>query len=473
MTQRISQHAVSATALAVLLITSLPTQAIQHGIDPTLPGAPPVVNPFTGLQTEVWKFVGFNGRVFGNTKCSGFRITREWIGNAIHCSTSIGQTGPFTDYQGKQSYASTCANIANSDLQICRLSNPEALTTLSNYPALSVSPAPKDPMFAKATATKWGSLMLYGRSHIKDGLAFSGFDGLPYGYNPALEPNAPPIPYSVDGDSGGAAYWFAPNAATPVLVGSIRWGTPLQQSPHWFTQANLDAVKAIIVSHGDPAPALLTSAQYYPAPPGNPAPEFWVPPTLTLQPSSTVLAWTPPLPLPADTPAVSAYEISLGNNGTLVSTQTVSPGQGNSLTYNNLPRGKYIACVTAINSVGRATVGWQGQAKGCARLDSRLPQATVTALTGSSVVTGTGLRKVTFTWTAPTPVPADLPIASYRLSQSISYPTGPARVSTATVTSTNTSFNVPQATKVCVAVEILSQAAQSGPKSAQVCTTAN
>jgi hypothetical protein len=473
--KKLSTFSLHLIAAAATLLSTQHAHAVKYGIAPsTAPGAPAIVNPFTGQATDAWKLVGYN-----NVGCSAFQITREWVMTAKHCSFDTGSTNPFSNHLGASSVVACFTQETTDDMQLCRLKNPENLTAATSYPPLAVAPS-----FNRNTAPKFGSLMVYGRSGQGDGLAFAGFDGLPYGFNPALAPNTPAISFPVGGDSGGAVYWYSPTSTAPVMVGVLVSGTPLQYSAFYFQQRNLDWIKSTIVGYGDAAPTLLTTAQNFTDPGGNPAPELTTPPSLTPAATGTVLKWS--TPTTAVTPSISSFDVTIGKAGVLDRFATVSAGTGNSMTLNNLSaNSQYIACVRPRNSIGASSAAqvqmfyspsWYvlAQTPNCTTIDTRSTQSTVGAVTGSVAQVGsTGLYKVGFQWSATTPVPADLPIRYYRVKQTISYPTGPQRVSTQDVLATASAVSTTKGSKVCTSVAALTDAGQVGPQSAPICVTAN
>jgi hypothetical protein len=465
----------SALAAAILAVACAPAHAVKYGQAPsTAPGAPAIVNPFTGQQTDVWKLVGYLG-------CSGFQITREWVVQAGHCGIAPTATATFSNHLGSSPVlGSDCQGQAGYDFQLCRLKNPENLAPFPRYPALAVMV----PNFNHQGSAKYGSLMGYGRSGYGDGLAFTGFDGLPYGYNPALVPTTPAIPFPVEGDSGGAAYWFSPTATEPVMVGVLVGGTTLDRSPLYFNQANLDWIKQIIVGRGDPAPVTLTTAQNFTDPGGEAPPPLSAPPVLKGSGASLTLSWT----TPTATPAVSSFEVTLGKGGALDRQVSVAAGTGNTLSLNNLATTQYIACVRPKNSVGLASAAFPSmvypkdqpssawyiitQTPNCTTVDNRLTQATVSGLTATGPTLVAGLYKVAFNWSAATPVPADLPIRRYRVTQTTRYPTGPVRVASTEVSATTAVASVIKGSQVCLDVAALTDTGQVGPRSAPVCKVA-
>lgn len=477
-----SRHQAVALAASLMLMHTGTAYAVQFGIVPSAaPDAPAVVNPFTGKSTDAWKLVGTLG-------CSAVQISREWVASANHCGLPS-DGAVFRSVLG-QSATSGCTRLGEADIYICRLNTPQTLVAPSAYPALGVAPNVDEGTWftgyvpKRESADKFGSLMVYGHAPSADGLVFTGYNGLPFGFDPALTPNTPPIPYTVGGDSGGGVFWFAPGASAAVIVGVLGVAATSSQSPRYFTSLSLDNIKAVISAKGDPIPPLLYSGQNFTNPGGNPAPELGTPPTASPSATGVVLTWS----TPAGTPAVSSFDITVGKEGVLDRSVSVSVGAGNTLVLNNLDSRRYTACIRPRNSIGLSNAAYPvysapyGEAwymttytPNCVGIDMRLPQATVSGLTGSNsgVSASTGLYKVTFAWAAPTPVPVDLAVVKYRLTQSIAYPSGPARNSTQDVGTTSAAVTTVKGAKVCVSVAGLTAMNKVGPKSSPVCVVAN
>ncbi len=463
------------TVAAALLCASGSALSTNVGISPS---AGPVINPLTGQETQVWKLVG------RSSSCTAFQITREWVMASNHCGPSNYITGGV--YVGDQGFSNalghssvdqgTCVKVPSRDIRICRLSNPSALSVPSSYPAL-VSPTS---VFTRLNANKLGLLLAYGRSSV-DRLTFVGFDGIPSGFDPALDPAGASIPYAVGGDSGGAVYWFSPTSSSPALAGVITGGNILVPNGTVFLTANDIAwVVSTITQNGDPAPAVVTAAQHYTGPAGNTASELSSPPTFQGSGFNWSASWATPSPEP-----VTSYQITLGRNGTLERSFSVSAGTGNTGSLNGLSPEKYRACVRPVNTVGPAPAvknvtftsntpvwGVTGiTTPNCATLDLRTPTAVGTLNFSSNYTAATGLYKITATWTAPS-TPELTP--KYRVSQTLTYPSGPVRTSTATTTSTAyNATNLQPGSQVCLTVTGYSRADVLGVPSSTQCFTAN
>jgi len=344
------------------------------------------------------------------------------------------------------------------------------------YPALAVAPR-----WAVTENLKYGSLMGYGHSNEGDGLAFVGFNGLPFGYEPAKAPNTPNIPHTVGGDSGGAAYWFPANGTDPVMVGVLVSGGTLQTSPLFFAQADLNWIRDTIVQHGDAAPALRTTDQVFSSPVGGVPPELTAKPAVSAATGGGVLVkWN----TPGASPGVSSFDVTLGKGGAIDRTQSVSVWAAKSLTFTNLAAEQYTICVRPRNSMGASsaadarlftpdgpTSGWfvEVETPNCSVIDNRATQTTVSGIMATVGAPFLGSYKVSFNWPAPALIPQDVALGGYRVNYSITSSTGAIKTSSATVTTLGSSISATKGAKVCAAVAATTRLGQVGPLSAANC----
>lgn len=466
-------HPVHVLALAAALSLQLPVHAVINGTVPSMAaGAPPIVNPFTTQVTETWKLVGSLG-------CSAFQISREWVVQAGHCGLGAAGTSSFRGHLGSSTVLGTdCYRQGADDFQLCRLKNPENLTALSSYPALVALPATwrQDTL----NAIKYGSVMGYGHAAAGDGLAFVSLDNYPFNFDPAA-PSLTPYPFTSDGDSGGAAYWFPPASATGYMVGVLVSGGGVARSPFYFREDNLAWIKSTIQARGDTPPSMPGISTVFTPPSGNPAPRLSASPTFTRvgNTHSVVLQWA----TPSATPAVSSFKISVGRNGALDNSFYVTPTSANQVTL-NLSADKYTVCARPYNAIGAslpadsfsfANRDWANAtvaSVNCLKLDNRDNLATISGLaaTGNKLVSSQ--ISVGFGWSSA-PSPADLAIAGYRVTQTVTYVSGPSRTTVATVSSPRTSVVAPRGSKVCITAAAQAVNLKLGPTSAPVCTIAN
>jgi len=462
--------------------------ATNIGISPT---AGPVINPLTGQETQVWKLVG------RSSGCTAIQITREWIMGVKHCApsnmvgtTPVGDHG-FYNALG-HSAVGTCYQApfqANDDPQdgrdlvICRLNTPSAMTSLASYPPLV---ADTRPVFTNSNANALGQLLVYGRATPPDALTFVGFDGIPHGFDPAVDLTGSTIPFAINSDSGGAVYWISPTSpATPGLTGVLKTGGYfIPQGTLFLTAIDTAWVVTTITNNGDPAPTVLTAGQHYTGTTGNTASQLQAPPTLQGSGYNWTASWNTP-----SSGSVSSYNVSAGKNGTLDRFFSVSAGTGNTASLTGLTPDLYRVCVRPVNAAGPAPAvanvsfvpqgqPWQTWAvtgittTNCTNLDMRAPSAVGTLNFSSAYTAATGLYKITATW-APPSVPEITP--KYRVAQTLTYASGPVRTSTTTTTSpSHNATNLPAGTKVCLTITAYSRADVLGtnPSSTQ-CFTAN
>ncbi len=465
------QHSPRSLAAAVaLLCASGAAFATNIGISPT---AGPVINPLTGQETQVWKLVG------KSSGCTAVQITREWILATQHCGPSNNIGGGFVNALGTSAVNTSSCEPATTgkDFRLCRLSTPSSMTALTSYPPL-VTDAKAD--VTRLNANKLGLLLAYGRS-APDVLTFVGFDGLPHGFDPALNPSGSQIPFAIGGDSGGGAYWFSPTSSQVALTGIIQGGLSIKvpEGIGFFTAADVAWIVSRISQNGDTPPDVITAAQHFTGPAGNTASELSTPPALQGTGYNWTASWQTPGPEP-----VTAYKVTAGKNGTLDRSFSVAAGTGNTGSLNALAAEKYRICVRPENTVGPApavqSIAFAPSAPwavtgittpNCTWLDLRTPTTIGTLNFASTYTAATGLYKVTATWSAPS-VPDATP--KYRVAQTLTYPSGPVRTSTTTVTATSYSAtNLQAGSQVCLTVTGYSRADVLGTPSSTQCFTAN
>lgn len=468
-----TSHRLSLIASAAALSASFSAHAVVNGIAPSMAaGAPAIVNPFTGQATDAWKTVGFLG-------CSAFQISREWVIQAGHCGLRADLTSTFTGHLGTSTVlGSDCFRNGQDDFQLCRLKNPENMTPLANYPAMVALPTTwrND----RKNAIKYGSMMGYGHAAAGDGLAFTGLDGFPAALD-AAAPNLTPYPFTSGGDSGGAAYWFPPASVNGYMVGVLVVAGGVPNSPFYFREDNLSWIKDIIQARGDVPPSMPGIANVFSPSANNPAPALAAAPAIIRvgNTNSVTLTWS----TPSATPAVSNFKVSVGRSGAIENTFNVAPTASNQTTLNLSAVKGYTLCVRPHNALGAASPldQFQTDAKGlftsyatnnCVTLDNRDNLASITGLASTGNKPVSSQISVGFGW-GSVAQPSDLAITGYRLTQTISYGTGPSRTTTATVSTPSTAVIVPKGSKVCLAVAAIASNSKVGPTSAQVCTLAN
>lgn len=457
-------------ALAALALLQQPAHAIINGIVPSMAtDAPAIVNPFTGQATDAWKLVG-------RLTCSAFQISREWVIEAGHCSVG-GGTATFTGHLGTSPVQySDCYKQGADDFQLCRLKNPENMTPLASYPPMVALPSAwRDD---SVNGVKYGSVMGYGHASLGDGLAFVGLDGFPQNFE-AAAPKLTPVPFTSGGDSGGAAYWFPVGSAKAHMVGILVSASTVSGSPFYFREDNLAWIKSTIAARGDVPPDMPAISSVFTPSTSNPAPRLSAQPTLTRSgnTNTVTLQWS----TPSASPAVSTFKVTLGRGGALESSFNAAPGaSSNQVTLNLSAPDKYTFCARAYNAIGASEPGFaflyllSGQlySPNCLDIDNRDNLSTITGLATTGNTAVSSQISVGFSWSANI-APADLKLAGYRVTQVVSYPTGPSRTSTITTAAQRVSVLATKGSKVCVSVSALSSAYKTGPVSSQVCTMAN
>jgi hypothetical protein len=452
-------------AAAALIVASGWAQAVTPG---TVVTDGPVVNPFNGKQTDVWRLVG-------KTASSAFQITREWVISSAH--SPAGAAGfTFKNANGESATlfgTATCSASprwtdlpGRNDFFLCRLKNPENLAQPASYPPLSVVPA-----LDRKTATKYGSAMAFGRGN-GDRVAFVGLNGLPYGYVPLVDPLFDTLPIGEGNDSGGALYWFSPTTNEAAAVGVITTATiPMVGSgTYLFTDTDVQWIAKWISDHGDTPPVVRTTAQHYGGTTANPAPELSTPPVVSYTGTSATITWTTP-----SGATVDRYSIAFGPLGTVQQTVSVPAGNARTMTFNGLGRDHYMACVQPINSVGPATPAWLSGGgsnlvtPNCRDIDTRLPMAPAVEPLVSTRDWLTGQYRVSTNWLGEQQSPWAV---KYRVVRTETASSGAVKTYSSDFTATSGYTYVPKGTTVCVTVYSISDLGVVGLPSAAQCKLA-
>lgn len=475
-----------ASAVTVAVICTLccaPAFAIRDGV--AVDANTVIANPFNPAKPiEAWKLVGHGD-------CSGIRISKEWVMAAGHCG--FGVTATFSSEQGTAPVdTSTCTDSAAvfgysgvtrvNDINICRLANQGTLKEPDSYPVLAVMPK-----FDPSNATKFGGLLLRGMAKQSDTaplqVALVDPNGMPLGFDVATLDMSKNVPYVVNGDSGGGAYWLPPSGQDAALVGVISSlkGTPggIALVPWYFTADNLTKLYNYIVARGQPTdqkPVIKTTPDaYYSAPAAAPAPSMSSPPSLASTnglASAITVTWTPP----SSNVAIDAFRVSLGQVGLLKQAQSVSAGLGNRAQFVGVETSaNNVICVTPTNtSGGPATAAYSASGEpvriGCTSFDNRAPGTPAPTAPTSKLISTSGIYAISTTW--PQPTSTNVAIRAYRVSTTTSFASGPKRTSTQNVSTTSASVTTTTGSTVCMSVAAISQLGVIGPFSAAQCKTA-
>jgi Trypsin len=435
-----------------------------------------VTNPFTNQVTDVWKLLGIS-----TNNCWGVQVSPYWVLASAHCgNASVDTNNNFKNFYGSALIEPGSCKVVPShrpdtlvnDLSMCRLSSP--LMGASTYPKLV-----KGFSIDRLNANKMGSLMGFGRT--KSGVApltlgFYGFNGLPYGYEPALSAQPAPI-QNGDGGSSTGVFWYSPGSNTPAVVGVISkpngstWGD--NDSPSrvaWYiTNQNADELNAIIRSnniangHTDPDLVFITPAQYFTAPAGDLPPELSTPPKASWFGNGSVkLKWAGV----SSTSGLNGYKVSSGHDKDPQSLRVQNVSDSTlEATLSNVPgSADSMACVQPFNNVGHANAAWVPfnkdiavETPNCVAMDTRQPLV-IQGLTLSTSPAGS-FTKVMATWAAQS-----LPTSSYRIDIVTAYNSGPTRKSTQyqLASQPNWATTVVKGTKVCMTISGLTAIQRPG-----------
>lgn len=281
-------HAPSILAIAAACALSTSVMAITPSI---YTGTPPVVNPFTGLATDAWKFVGYTDNHPTGGTCSAVQITPQWVVSTEHCPLNdslVFRNGWSTDPAGSQFDCDETTDGGHKnvalDLSVCRLKNPERFSPPATFP----------PMLSQAAA-----ILI-----AKRGLGSILHTGYMNGTQPTMNfgQATSEIPQSANsfdidkpkgfqangGDSGGGQHWFGANDGRSALYFII--SGPSNTSTDWGPW-----VRSKIVTGGGTPPAVLSEQDVLLRA------SAVVPPPLSVKPTVRVtgtgqftVTWTPP-----------------------------------------------------------------------------------------------------------------------------------------------------------------------------------
>jgi hypothetical protein len=479
-------------AAALLSTLALSSHAVNVGIDPT---TTPVVNPFTGLSTDVWKLVG------RSSGCTAELITPQWILSSNHCAAAgayyndhlaPGATFPLMSGQTvalpQDANWPICATVTEpspqnpaqqvaTDMFICRLAGTNPIPNAGPFPPLVAGPIrgpvggwPTLPTYAQLAdrSAGFGSLMLYGHGNGGNKVGFVGFNGLPYGYSPITDPTGATIPELNGGDSGGGIYSYSTITGQWALTGITTH--PLQ----FLTEDAIAFIKTHISQYGDTPPVSVSSASHYGDLSVRSAADLAAPPTASLSGSTLTVRWA----APADA-SVTSYSVSYGHDGLITGRTTIGAASALQASIPASGARYWTACVQPVNPKGPGNAAWVTNrypgakafvTPGCSTFDLAVPGAVGTVTVSSARQASTGLFKISSSWTAP--VNSAVTISAYRVTTSISYLTGPKRVSTTDVKTLSASTSVTAGSKVCVSVAAISAFGVVGSASPQQCALA-
>lgn len=483
MYHRISVFKKNAVVIAVLSVMACTSAlAIQDGIP--VDAGTVIANPFSpGKTIQAWQLVG-------NGSCSAIRISKEWVMAAAHCGYPV----TFTSELGSAPVdRATCSDSVaefgydqnagyRNDIHICRLANLGTLTEPASYPVLAVMPK-----FDVSNATKFGGMLIRGMAKpyatAPLQVALVDLNGMPLGFAPATVDPLKNVPYVVSGDSGGGAYWIPPDGSDPALVGVLSTikGAPggIALVPWYFTSDNLKKISAYMIEHGQVTDQKLTlkttDNAYYQVPAAAPAPSMTSKPQVFSTGGSggaITVSWTPP----SSSIAIDSFKVTLGQNGALKQTQSVTSGLTNSAKLIGLEgSANSTVCITPVNtSGGAATAAYAIQGKpvllGCLPFDNRMPGTVAPTPLTSTLSAASGGYVMSTSWVAPTN--PNVAIRAYRVFSATSYQSGPKRTATRDVSTLTASSLVTAGSTICMSVAAISQIGVVGAYSTAQCKTA-
>lgn len=198
--------------------------ALGRGLDPAVK---PVVDPRSGLATEVWKLAG---KVSGAS--SAVQIAPGWILSAKHATPPVGSQ--FKNTFGV-STVSACSPLAASDLVLCRMASNIPVPAGFRFPELVEDPSSLvggQTNMLPSLAAKLGVFLTVGHGAPTSGLTrYAWSDLLSFSIDEDNRPGvlgiAGPSPYADSGDSGSPVFWFPDGSTRVGLIGVMGGNGPV------------------------------------------------------------------------------------------------------------------------------------------------------------------------------------------------------------------------------------------------------
>lgn len=206
------------SALSIAMACALSTSVMA--ITPSIyTGTSTVVNPFTGLATDAWKFAGYAENLSGG-KCSAVQITPQWVVATAHCPLNDSATfhnGWSTDPAGSTFDCDETTDGGHKnftlDLSVCRLKNPERFSPPATFPpmigqaaALLIQKRGLGSILYTGYAGGAQPTMNFGQATTERAQGASSFDV-----------DGPSSFHGDGGDSGGGMHWFGANDGRAAL----------------------------------------------------------------------------------------------------------------------------------------------------------------------------------------------------------------------------------------------------------------
>jgi hypothetical protein len=449
----------------------------------------PLVNPYTGEVTEVWKLVGYMQYGSG-AACSAVQISREWVVASAHCSLETGvifKNGYSLTALGSEVLCEDNGAQRNMDLSACRLKNPENFGAPARYPSIlagttfdtAVVVIPDD---LKRTAH--GSNLAVGfqgglTPTAAFGVGLTTLNARRSIYDTYTQDVTLAASYGFGGgDSGGGRFWFPGGGRAPVLAG--------------FTSAegSLDWLLAKISAFGNAAPSVVSVADLVSDADLNKVPGgLLTPPKIVYQDGRLLISWRPEAKPSGELP--QRFHIYEGKKGESAITSAYVGADTLSYVIPSIPSdGAVRLLCVAPEANGKESmdnpplVGWREG--GCLTYSTR-PLSFVGGNFTVSTAGGSGVfRKVSVKISSPMSNGQRHLIANaYRVSYTTQYAGGALRDGLAvtspmtvpnpslTLVSSTAQLSVLPKTRICVRVAPISVAGVVGALSTPKCTNVN
>jgi hypothetical protein len=479
----------SMVAAACLAAHTMAT-ASRYGDDATRQTNPPYTSQVTNALKNLGSFYVKTTAGAWNAVGSSVLIHPEWVinaphGNAYDPSIQSGfdlSTGLVTTPKYKFLYCYTYlvgTDRNADDVGLCRLDQAVPSTEAVPVPLveapeelqpdnLNASFLATNPQSLRGKLSKWGNVALLG--HSNSGLpgdawnpAIVDFGSLPYDFEAARGLTKQPT-VSSSGDSGSGIFWISPTSGDVALMGVMSFASQAPRGVAYLRQATLDWVQDKLQTDASHTITRRTAEQHVGNPAGDVVAELSSPPmvkSVSNSRSTFDVSW--PLAA-AGTPSVVSYEVSWNQQGqTTVPKVSVSAGLGNAYQLTGLASSEYTVCARPVGSGGYAalnaflSVGSAGATTlvytldrpNCKTFDTARPLPVMSALT-HTVTRLSSLGIVKFAWSAGSPAPA-----RYEVTQTISYPSGPSRVTKAETTAITQTASSTVGSTVCLSVKAL------------------
>lgn len=434
------------------LAALLPVSAMAITPNVYVPGSP-LVNPFVGQETEVWKLVGKLAYPNGGS-CSAIQINREWVIATGHCSIEEGAiftNGYSLDPRGSGFVCTVPYKKYTdhmNDMSACRLKNPERFTAPSSYPPIIEFDSGGTLVAERGVGSNiqvgYGGGAMSANFGVALSLSTSRLSAYKKFYTEANRLGSSQQMVWDGGDSGGGFYWFAPDGQRVGLYDVI--SGPLDAT--WL--------KSVISAAGSPLPEFTTFAEVGGGSFRHIPPPLAVSANIRVTAGAISVSWTAPELVAGE--QIDDYHIYEGVTET-PETQMYVGNATRSVVINGISQlpGR-ILCVVPRNDGQEPTEGHS-----CISYDARIPNAV-----GGIGMTQAGVSKikeVTITWSKPDNMVAVINhtgaevggVSGYSVVLTVKSPAGTVRTTTMTTPSyqTQAKVNVAAGSQVCSKISAL------------------